>query len=136
MCRKRDCLPSRRILLRTAALARRSGPLPKGKKTVTPDLKFHVATGDPFLLRQLVLDGAGIASLPMWVALDPAIARRLVRILPAWQPTPIVLCALYSASSRLMPKVKAFLDFIEIYLGTDLDPRLRGTKASDCFING
>ena len=105
------------------------------EKTVTPDLKFHVVAGDPLILRQLVLDGAGIASLPMWIALDPAIAKRLVRILPAWQPTPIVVSALYSDSARLTPKVKVFLDFIETYLGTDLDPRLRGTKASDCFID-
>ena len=112
-----------------------SWTLTNGKKTVTPDLTFHVVTGDPFLLRQLVLDGAGIASLPLWIALDPAIARRLVRILPAWQPAPVVLCALYSASSRLTPKVKAFLDFIGTYLGTDRDPRLRGAKARDCFID-
>jgi hypothetical protein len=40
---------------------------------------------------------------------------------------------LYSDSSRLTPKVKVFLDFIQTYLGTDLDPRLRRTKARDCF---
>ena len=102
---------------------------------MTPDLTFHVVTGEPSLLLQLVLDGAGIALLPLWIALDPDLAGRFVRILPAWQPTPIVPCALYFASSGLTPKVKAFLDFIGTYLGTDLDPRLRGTKASDCFID-
>jgi len=94
---------------------------------------FHVVTDDPFVRRQVVLDGAGIAILPLWLALEPAIAKRLVRVLPAWQPTPVVPCALYSASSRLTPKVKAFLDFIQTYVGTDLDPRLRGNKAIECF---
>jgi LysR family transcriptional regulator, transcriptional activator for dmlA len=107
--------------------------LSKGRTVVTPDLVFHVVTDDPLVHRQIVLDGAGIAILPLWLALEAAIAKRLVRILPAWQPTPVVPCALYSASSRLTPKVKAFLDFIRTYVGTDLDPRLRGNKATECF---
>lgn len=107
--------------------------LSKGGKTVTPDLAPRVVTDDPLVHRQLVLDGAGIAILPLYIALDPAIAKRLVPILPAWQPKPVVPCALYSDSSRLTPKVKVFLDFIQKYYGTDLDPRLRGAKARDCF---
>jgi len=107
--------------------------LSKGGKTVTPDLAPRVVTDDPLVHRQLVLDGAGIAILPLYIALDPAIAKRLVPILPAWQPKPVVPCALYSDSSRLTPKVKVFLDFIQKYFGTDLDPRLRGAKARDCF---
>lgn len=107
--------------------------LSKGGKTVTPDLAPRVVTDDPLVHRQLVLDGAGIAILPLYIALDPAIAKRLVPILPAWQPKQVVPCALYSDSSRLTPKVKVFLDFIQKYFGTDLDPRLRGAKARDCF---
>jgi len=107
--------------------------LSKGGKTVTPDVAPRVVTDDPLVHRQLVLDGAGIAILPLYIALDPAIAKRLVPVLPGWQPRPVVPCALYSESSRLIPKVKVFLDFIQKYLGTDLDPRLRGTRARDCF---
>jgi LysR family transcriptional regulator, transcriptional activator for dmlA len=107
--------------------------LSKGGKTVTPDVAPRVVTDDPLVHRQLVLDGAGIAILPLYIALDPAITKRLLPILPGWQPRPVVPCALYSDSSRLIPKVKVFLDFIEKYLGTDLDPRLRGTRARDCF---
>jgi LysR family transcriptional regulator, transcriptional activator for dmlA len=107
--------------------------LSKGGKTVTPDVAPRVLTDDPLVHRQLVLDGAGIAILPLYIALDPAIAKRLVPILPGWRPRPVVPCALYSDSSRLIPKVKVFLDFIQKYVGTDLDPRLRGTKARNCF---
>jgi LysR family transcriptional regulator, transcriptional activator for dmlA len=107
--------------------------LSKGKKIVTPDLTFHVLTDDPLVHRQLVLDDVGIAILPLYIALDPAITKRLVPILPGWEPKPVVPCALYSVTSRLTPKVKVFLDFIETYIGTDRDPRLRGSKARDCF---
>jgi LysR family transcriptional regulator AphB len=103
------------------------------KTKVTPELAFHIVTDDPYVLRQLVLDGAGIAALPLWMVFDSVTADSLVRILPAWQPAPVTLCALYSVSSRLIPKVKVFLDFIEKYLGTDQDPRLHGASAKDCF---
>jgi DNA-binding transcriptional LysR family regulator len=107
--------------------------LSKRGKTVTPEVAPRVVTDDPLVHRQLVLDDAGIAMLPLYIALDPAIAKRLVPILPEWKPKPVVPCALFSDSSRLTPKVNVFLDFIQKYLGTDLDPRLRGTKAADCF---
>ena len=100
---------------------------------MTPDLTFHLLTDDPVVHRQVVLDGGGIAILPLYMALESAMAKRLVPILPGWQPKPVVPCALYSDSARLTPKVEVFLDFIEKYLGTDLDPRLRGTQARDCF---
>jgi hypothetical protein len=33
----------------------------------------------------------------------------------------------------MIPKVKIFLDFMAVHLGTDLDPRLHGLKAKECF---
>jgi DNA-binding transcriptional LysR family regulator len=100
---------------------------------VTLDLTFHVLTDDPLVHRQLVLDDAGISILPLYMTLEPVVAKRLVPILTGWQPKPVVPCALYAVSSRLTPKVNVFLEFIDTYLGTDLDPRLRGAKARDCF---
>jgi LysR family transcriptional regulator, transcriptional activator for dmlA len=92
-----------------------------------------VTTGDPSVGLQLALDGTGITILPLWMALDPAVAKRLVPVLAMWRPPSITLCALYSVSSRLIPKVKVFLDFIDTYLGTDRDPRLHRAKAKECF---
>jgi len=33
----------------------------------------------------------------------------------------------------MIPKVKIFLDFMAARLCTDLDPRLHGLKAEECF---
>ncbi len=107
--------------------------LSKDRKVVTSDLTFHVLTDDPLVHRQLVLDDAGISILPLYMTLEPVVAKRLVPIFTGWQPKPVVPCALYAVSSHLTPKVKVFLEFIDTYLGTDLDPRLRGAKARDCF---
>lgn len=107
--------------------------LSKRREVVTPAVMFRLLTDDPVVHRQVILDGGGIAILPLYMALESAMAKRLVHILPGWQPKPVMPCALYSDSARLTPKVEVFLDFIEKYLGTDLDPRLRGTTAKDCF---
>jgi hypothetical protein len=67
------------------------------------------------------------------MAKDSAIAADLERVLPLWVPDPVSLCALYSGTSDMIPKVKIFLDFMAAHLGTDLDPRLHGLKAKECF---
>jgi DNA-binding transcriptional LysR family regulator len=90
-------------------------------------------TTDPEVHRRLALDGVGIAIFPIWMATHPDVVNGLVPILPSWKPTPIFLCALYSGASRLTPKIKSFLDFVEPYIGTDRDPRLHGNAAGRCF---
>jgi LysR family transcriptional regulator AphB len=90
-------------------------------------------TTDPAVACRLALDGLGITILPIWMATHREVVDGLVRILPLWKPTPISLCALYSGASRLTPKIKAFLDFVEPYIGTDRDPRLHGNTAGLCF---
>jgi LysR family transcriptional activator of dmlA len=107
--------------------------LQKGKRTVAPDLNFQVMTTDPVVACRLALDGLGITILPIWMATHPDVVDGLVRILPLWKPTPISLCALYSGASRLTPKIKALLSFVQPYIGTDRDPRLHGNTASLCF---
>ncbi len=71
--------------------------------------------------------------LPIWMAKNPSIADELVPVLPGWRPDSLPLCALYSGTSSMTPKVKAFLDFVTGYLGTDCDPRVAGGAAYECF---
>lgn len=107
--------------------------LRSGTSVVSPEINFQVVTSDPAVHRRLTVDGVGIAVLPLWMARHPALTPLLVPILPSWTPTPISLCALYRGQSGMIPKVQAFLDFLEGYIGTDRDPRLQGSKAKDCF---
>ena len=107
--------------------------LTKGKKSVILDLKFQVMATDPEVHRRLALDGAGVTMLPIWIAKNPAVADELVPVLPDWRPDSLPLCALYSGTSGMTPKVKAFLDFVTGYLGTDRDPRAGGCAAYECF---
>lgn len=104
-----------------------------GKKVVSPSLSFRVVTGDPFVALTLAMDGLGIGILPLWLAKRPEFRNVLVPILPRWRPEPITLCALFFGMSHLTPKVKALLDFLSEYLGTDRDPRLRGRRGKGFF---
>jgi LysR family transcriptional regulator, transcriptional activator for dmlA len=112
-----------------------SGPwkLSRGKKVVTPDILFRVVTSDPTVALKLALGGFGIAILPLWMAKSPEVRKALVQILPQWVPEPITLCALFSSPSRLTPKVQVLLDFLDEYLGTDRDPRLKNDVAAGYF---
>ena len=112
-----------------------SGPwkLSRGKKVITPDILFQVVTSDPTVALKLALGGFGIVILPLWMAKSPEVRKALVQILPQWAPEPITLCALFSSPSRLTPKVQALLDFLDEYLGSDRDPRLKNDVAAGYF---
>jgi len=112
-----------------------SGPwkLSKGKKVATPDILFRVVTSDPTVALKLALSDFGIVILPLWMAKNPDVRKDLAQILPQWVPEPITLCALFSSPSRLTPKVQVLLDFLDEYLGTDRDPRIKDDVAAGYF---
>jgi len=107
--------------------------LTNDQTTLIPPVTFHVTTGDPVISRQLAMDGVGITVLPLWIAKAPALRDILIHVLPDWVPSPIPLVALYSSPNALTPKIKKVLDFLSEYIGTDKDPRLDHTTASECF---
>ena len=107
--------------------------LNRGKTIATPHILFRVVTSDPAVALKLALSGFGIAILPLWMAKSPDVRSALTPILAQWTPEPITLCALFPGPSRLMPKIQVLLDFLDEYLGTDRDPRLRGDLAKGYF---
>jgi LysR family transcriptional regulator, transcriptional activator for dmlA len=107
--------------------------LSRGQRVATPNILFRVVSGDPTVALELVISGFGIAVLPLWMAKRADIRNRLSPVLPQWSPEPITLCALFSGSSRMTPKVQALLEFLDEYLGTDRDPRLKQNPAKGYF---
>ena len=107
--------------------------LTRGKRVETPGVLFRVVASDPGMHLKLVLDGVGIAILPLWMAKQAEVCNSLTAILPQWRPRPISVCAIFSAPSRLTPKVQALLDFLNEYMGTDRDPRLQSGKPGGLF---
>lgn len=107
--------------------------LSRGKSTVRPNIAFKVVTSDPHINLTLAVQGFGIGILPMWMAKWPEVSNQLVPILPLWKMEPLTLCALFFGQSRLTPKVQVLLRFLEGFIGTEKDPRLRQKWRKEYF---
>jgi LysR family transcriptional regulator, transcriptional activator for dmlA len=120
-------------LTRHACTGSGTWKLTRASNSVTPVVRFRVNATDPYVHLSFVQKGLGIAALPLFMTKWPENRKFLVPVLPLWKPEPIVLCALYTGHSRLTPKVHALLEFLDEYVGTDRDPRLRNEKLKGDF---
>lgn len=75
----------------------------------TVEVRGRVRTNAPIALRDLAVDGAGIAYVPDWLVRDDLAAGRLRRVLPSWASPPITAWAIYRAELRGAPRLRAFL---------------------------
>src|SRR5260370_41542997 len=107
--------------------------LSRGPKMVDTTTVFTVVASELIVHLKLSISGLGLATLPFYMAKRPDTRNQLVPVLPLWNPEPITLCALFSGSARLTPKVQVLLDFLGEYLGTDRDPRLQQMSAKGLF---
>jgi DNA-binding transcriptional LysR family regulator len=71
-----------------------------------------VSVPDPSIHRQLALAGVGVAMLGQAEVVTDLKQRRLMRLLPEWEPEPIELHALYPSRLSASPKVRALLEFL------------------------
>jgi DNA-binding transcriptional LysR family regulator len=94
----------------------------------TIEVKGQLRTNAPSALRDLALDGAGIAYLPDWLVSEDLEGGRLRRVLPAWSSAAITAWAVYRAELRGAPRLRAFLEALprdSSELGRE-NPRRRG----------
>jgi DNA-binding transcriptional LysR family regulator len=70
----------------------------------------RLRTNAPSALRELALQGAGIAYLPDWVVAADLKRGRLRRVLPQWSSAAITAWAVYRSELRGAPRLRAFLD--------------------------
>jgi DNA-binding transcriptional LysR family regulator len=72
----------------------------------------RVSVPDPSVHRQLALAGVGVATLGQAEVKRDLKERRLVRILPEWEPEQVELFALYPSRLAASPKVRVLLEFL------------------------
>jgi DNA-binding transcriptional LysR family regulator len=75
-------------------------------------VQARVSVPDPSVHRQLALAGIGVAALGQAEVVTDLKERRLVRVLPEWEPEAIELYALYPSRLSASPKVRAMLEFL------------------------
>ena len=94
-----DCLVFPRFSARPLRLT-------DGRSRVDIGLKGRLAVDDPQTLRNFVLQGDGIATLPDFLARD----TKLVRVLPKWTWTSGALSFVYPGQRFVPANVRAFID--------------------------
>ena len=81
-------------------------------ETVTVDLDPPIRVGNSLVLRDLLIAGQGIGTLPDFVSRDAVARGELVRVLPDWElPAPEVY-AVTASRLGMDAKVTAFLDHL------------------------
>lgn len=79
-------------------------------------LEPRVRVNNTWLMRELCLQGAGIAMLPWFLIHRDLDAETLVRLLPGIASQPLDVCAVMPRGSPATPKVRAFLDILYRYV--------------------
>jgi DNA-binding transcriptional LysR family regulator len=87
---------------------------PDGPCTLTVDPVVRV--GSSIVLRDLLIAGAGVGTLPSFVSDGPVARGDLVRLLPAYSFAPRDICAVTAARLGMDARVLAFLDHLKAAL--------------------
>jgi DNA-binding transcriptional LysR family regulator len=91
--------------------------LRRGADVKEVKVEARIVVPDPSITHQLAVAGVGIGMLGHSMAREDMEAGRLVRLLPEWEPEPMLLNALYPTRLSSSPKVRAFLDFLHTRMG-------------------
>jgi DNA-binding transcriptional LysR family regulator len=83
--------------------------------------RFRLAANDAPLLRELAASGAGIVTLPVFVAAPAVAAGRLVPVLPGWAARRVDVHAVFPSHKSLSPALRALVDLAVLRLGAALD---------------
>lgn len=79
---------------------------------VTVPIKNSISMNNSIGLLQALLQGAGIALVPTFIAGTDLQAGRLKKLLPSYGLLEVSIYAVYPQRKYLSPKVRAFIDFI------------------------
>ena len=92
--------------------------LTRGKEVWESVPPGRLGMNSPNVIQQLVLDGAGISTLPDRVAEVDVRLKRLVRVLPEWSLPVVTAWAVMPMRRYLPTKTRAFISHIEQYMET------------------
>jgi len=78
------------------------------KVVVSGDLRAN--SGD--ILRNAAVEGLGVILQPTFLVYEALREKKLLRILPDWEPEALTMFAVYPNRKFLPPKVRSFIDFL------------------------
>ena len=74
--------------------------------------KERVRINDLSSIRQLAIDGMGVALIPTYMVNDALNVGQLLPVLPDWGTPPVSYYLLYPSRRSMTPKLRAMIDFI------------------------
>lgn len=84
--------------------------LARGEQERVFEVSGQLRSNAPIALRDLAVDGGGIAYVPDWLVEADIAEGRLKRVLPEWSSRPIPAWAIYRSELRRTPRLRVFLD--------------------------
>lgn len=84
---------------------------PKGRWIATR-IECPIYCNSDFVLKQAALDGVGLAQFPRFFVARELADGRLVQALPGYGTPELSINAVYVSRRNLLPKVRAFVDFL------------------------
>jgi DNA-binding transcriptional LysR family regulator len=104
-------------LLYSLASAGPRWSLAQGPRQETVKVSGPLKANSSLALHQAVLQGLGIAAMPLFVVGEDLARKRLVRVLPGWELPEQPIHALTTARDHVPRKTRAFIDFFRARLG-------------------
>lgn len=86
--------------------------LQRGPEQRSIEVRGQLRTNAPLALRDLALQGLGVALLPDWLVAADIAEGSLRRVLPEWVSQPITAWAIHRSELRGSARVRAFLDVL------------------------
>lgn len=84
---------------------------PKGQR-IAVTIKSPIRCNNDFALKQFALDGLGLAVFPRFFVEQELASGRVVQVLADYPAPELAMHAVYETRRHLLPKVRAFLDFL------------------------
>ena len=89
---------------------------PRGR-AIAVTVQSSIRCNNDFFIKQLALDGLGLAFFPRFFVEGEIASGRLVQVLADYPGPELSLNALYETRRHLLPKVAAFLSFLKEHFG-------------------
>lgn len=90
-----------------------------GREATVP-ARFRLVGSDAAMLREVAAQGAGVVSLPEFVAAPALAGRQLVPVLAPWATRRVEVHAVFPSHKSLSPALRAFVDLAVLRLGPSL----------------
>jgi DNA-binding transcriptional LysR family regulator len=85
---------------------------PPGGRWIAARIDCALYCNSDFVLQQAALDGVGLALFPRFFVARELADGRLAQALPAYGTPELSISAVYVSRRNLLPKVRAFVDFL------------------------